>query len=202
MGCASCYHHPFFLVFSLTLPRLFVVTALSLHRRYGLWVILSSAHPRSSSTSFHFLTSHRFIAFQIAFDTTRELVFLSLIFASYRFPPLSRSPSPTWSRSVPPSLPLALSIRQSLARVQSSSRTDNIHNQVHKTSQNTSIKPTLFSRLRSSFIIGNPIPSHHPYPYVYTSTSTSCIHISHITTASNIVICIPHPPIHPHMANP
>ena len=149
-----------------------------------------------------FSLSRRFIAFPIALDTTRELVFLSLIFASYRFPPLSRSPSPTWSRSVPPSLPLALSIRQSLARVQSSSRTDNIHNQVHKTSQNTSIKPTLFSRLRSSFIIGNPIPSHHPYPYVYTSTSTSCIHISHITTASNIVICIPHPPIHPHMANP
>ena len=44
----------------------------------------------------------RFIAFQIALDTTREHVLLFLIFASCRFPP-----SLSLSRLVPGSFPLA-----------------------------------------------------------------------------------------------
>ena len=146
-------HHRLFLV---SLPRLFVGTSLSLHRHHSIgWTIVSRNHPPSSSTSFDSLTSHRFIAFQIALDTTRELVFLFLNFATCRFPSLPLPPP--WSRSALPSLPPSLSLY--LPRVQRSSWTDNIHIQVHKTSQNTSINPTLFSRFEV-IIHQSAIPSH------------------------------------------
>ena len=189
MGCElACVrrHHCLFRVFSLSLHR----------RRLIGWMTVSSIHPPSSSTSFHFLTSRRFIAFQIALDTTRQLVFLFVIFVSCRFPPLSFSLSLIVSLGPPPPLrpPISLNLNLSLGFKLLPGRTTSTF--TYTKHKYTTYDPRLFRLLRSSFNIGNPIPSHHPHPYVYTFTSTSCIHISHITTASNIVICIPHPPTH------
>ena len=140
MGCASCYHHPFFLVFSLTLPRLFVVTTLSLHHRRSIgWTIVSSTRPPSSSTSFDCLTSRRFIAFQIALNTTRELDFLVLFFR------LPLSFSCALSRPLARSLLLSHSHSPiSISHSDSWVFQDGQH--THSHAQNTSVNPTLFSR--------------------------------------------------------
>ena len=175
-------HHCLFPVFSSSFPWLFVVTTLPPSSSLSIgWIILPSNHPPSSSTSFH-LTSHRFITSQMALDTTRELVFLFLIFASCRFPlslslPYRSARSLLLSASRSPSVNLSSSL--SLARVHGSSRTDSIHIQVHKTSQNTRINPPFFfPGLRSS--IGNPIPSSISvclYPFFRTRLylPTSCV---------------------------
>ena len=182
-----------FLVFSSSLPWLFVVTTLSPSSSSLDWNDDSIEHPSTLILDLfspsHFSSFHRFP--NCSRYHTRICFPISYFHLS-SVPPL---PPPS-SRSALPSLPLSLSLY--LARVQRSSRTDNIHNiQVHKTSQNTSIKPTLFSRFEV-IIHQSAIPSHHPYPYPYVYTFTSTSHISHITiTASNIVICIPHPLTHP-----
>ena len=162
MGCElACvrHHHRLFLV---SLPRLFVGTSLYLHRHHSIGrTIVSSTRPPSFSTSFHFLTSHRFIAFQML-SIPHANLFAYFLFSS---PVASPSPSPSLIIPLGPSFspPLALhsSISQSpsLARIQRSSRTDNIHIQVYKTSQNTSINPTLFSRFEA-IIHPSAIPSH------------------------------------------
>ena len=196
MACVRHHHHLFLVFFHRhSLSCSSSPPSLSSSLLIG-WVILSSNHPPSSSTSFHFLDSRRFIAFQIVLDTTSELVFVFLIFASCRSPP-SCSPSPSSSRSVPPSLPLALSICQSLLLSISRSglRVFQNRQRPHSHAQNTSVNPTFFSRFEV-IVHQSAIPSHHPYPYVYPFTSTSCIHVSHITTPSNIVICIPRPLTH------
>ena len=162
MGCElACvrHHHRLSLV---SLLRLFVGTSLSLHRQHSVGRrIVSSAHPRLSSTSFHFLTSSRFIAFQML-SIPHANLFSYFLFSS---PVASPPPSPSLivplgpSFSPPLALPSSISQSPSLARIQRSSRTDNIHIQVHKTSQNTSTNPTLFSRFEA-IIHQSAIPSH------------------------------------------
>jgi hypothetical protein len=95
--------------------------------------------------------------------------------------------------SLAPSVNLSQSL--SLARVQRSSRTDNIP---HSQSQNTSINPTIpvffeFCDHHSS----SAIPSHHPYPLYHRHRAyTYSLSSSNIVVIGN-VICIPHPPTHP-----
>lgn len=157
------------------------VIALSIRRSIG-WMIVSSTHPPSSSTSFHFLTSRRFI---IAFQIALELVLLILFFS-----PLSLL--------LPLPLSISLSLSLSLGFKGLPGRT---------TSTFTCTKHKLYIlRAPSFFRVLRYIIHHrqsHPVP---SSISISiCLYlyidIVHITTTSNIVICIPHPPTNPHMAN-
>ena len=161
LACVRHHRRRLFVIFPLSLTPLFVVTTLSPSSSLSIgWIILPSNHPPSSSTSFH-LTYHRFITSQMALDTTRELVFLVFFFRLLPLPPL---PLPPVSfRSVPPSLRLSLSVRQSLfisiSRSGSWFFQDRQH--PHSSSQNitkhTYKSSFFFPGLRSS--IGNPIPS-------------------------------------------
>ena len=155
-------HHRLFLVFSSSLTRMFVVTTLSLHGRRSIgWTILSSTRtrPPSSSTSFDCLTSRLFIAFQLALDTTREIVFVFLIFASCRSPPLSFSLSLIVSLGPPPPLhpPISLNLYLSLGFNGLPGRTTSTF--TYTRHKYTTYDPRLFRVLRSSFNIDNPIPS-------------------------------------------
>ena len=163
-------HHRLLLV---SLPRLFFVISLSPHRHYsiGRTIVSSTAsihpHPQPLFTlSLLFLPSpfslfHRFpncsryhtrTRFPISYFASPPLSFC-LSLPCRLAQPLLLSPcrSPFVNLSQSPSLPW----------VQRSSRTDNIHIQVHKTSQNTSINPTLFSRFEiiTHHRQSHPIPS-------------------------------------------
>ena len=187
-ACAHRHHHCLFMVFSLLLPWLFVVTTLSPSSSLSVgWMIISSTHPPSSKTSYFSV----FRPFQIAFNTQCELVLLVLFFASSPPP----SPTPSLSSSSFPPLTLHSSVSLNLYLLLGFNGLSGQTTSTFTGTKHNCKSYFLFAVWGHHSWIGNPIPSSISiYSYIYIDIMHT--YISHITIASNTVICIPHPPTH------
>ena len=155
------------------LPGVIIVASLAVRRQHPLpsssslnGMDYSIKHPSTLILDlFDCLTSRRFIAFQIALDTTCELDFLVLFFA-----PLSPSPAPSLVLSLGPSFSPPLTLHSSISISHSDSRVCQDGQHTYSHAQYTSVDPTLFSRSQvithQSAIPSHPIIHIHIHMFI------------------------------------